>query len=165
MIIEYDSKYDEEIKDLLLELQEHITDIDQEKYNIVTPDFRENCFDKLKTEVSENEGKIYLYYSDNKVIGLIVAIINNEKEESYDFKCPKRGRVIELVVSKNNRNSGIGYKLLHHMESYLKMAGCEDVLIGVFGYNDKAINFYTKSGYHTRMIEMTKKLDEKTIYE
>lgn len=35
MIIEYDSKYDDDIKDLLVELQEHIAEIDKEKYNII----------------------------------------------------------------------------------------------------------------------------------
>ena len=41
MIIEYDKKYDEQIKDLLVELQEHIQNIDLEGYNILTDEFRE----------------------------------------------------------------------------------------------------------------------------
>ena len=38
-IIDYSSKYDNDIKDLLVELQEHIVKIDKEKYNIleITP--------------------------------------------------------------------------------------------------------------------------------
>lgn len=43
-IINYSSKYDEDIKDLLVELQEHIVEIDREKYNILTPDYREKYF-------------------------------------------------------------------------------------------------------------------------
>lgn len=31
MIVEYDSKYDEDIKDLLVQLQQHLADIDKEK--------------------------------------------------------------------------------------------------------------------------------------
>lgn len=44
MIIEYESKYDEDIKDLLLELQEHIVSIDKEKFNILTDEYREKYF-------------------------------------------------------------------------------------------------------------------------
>ena len=44
------------------------------------------------------------------------------------------------------------------MEEYLKTCGCQDILIEVFGYNERAIQFYEKMGYHTRMIEMTKKI-------
>ena len=40
-IIDYSSKYDNDIKDLLVELQEHIVKIDKEKYNILTDDYRE----------------------------------------------------------------------------------------------------------------------------
>ncbi len=43
------------------------------------------------------------------------------------------------------------------MEEHLRAVGCEDVLIGVFGYNNLALEFYNKQGYHTRMVEMTKK--------
>ncbi len=48
MVIEYTSKYDEEIKDLLIELQEYIVSIDKEKYNIITSNFREEYLKKLR---------------------------------------------------------------------------------------------------------------------
>lgn len=45
-IIEYQPKYDEDIKDLLVELQIFIASIDKEEYNIITKEFRENYFKK-----------------------------------------------------------------------------------------------------------------------
>lgn len=158
MIIEYDKKYDEEIKDLLVELQEHIQNIDVEGYNIVTEEYRERNFENFIENVSKNKGKILLYEDKGKIAGLIIGIINNEEEDSFDFKAPKRGKITDLVVSKNTRNNGIGSILLKAMEDYLKSVGCKDVLLDVFGYNEKAFSFYQKNGYHTRMIEMTKKL-------
>ena len=50
MIIEYDKKYDEPIKDLLVELQEYIQNIDLEGYNILTDEFRELYFLKTMNE-------------------------------------------------------------------------------------------------------------------
>ena len=44
MIIDYDKKYDEDIKNLLVELQIYIASIDEEGYNVVTKDFKEKYF-------------------------------------------------------------------------------------------------------------------------
>lgn len=157
MIIEYDEKYKEEVKNLLVELQEYIVSIDKEKYNIITKEYRDNYFNKTMDEIYKYEGKMYLYKDNDKIIGLMVGLINNLEESTYDFKCPKRGRITELVVSKHHRKSGVGSILLHSMEDYLKSVGCKDILLGVFAYNENAIKFYEKNGYHIRMLDMTKK--------
>ena len=39
MIVEYNSKYDDDIKSLLIELQKHIVAIDKEGYNILTKEY------------------------------------------------------------------------------------------------------------------------------
>ena len=158
MIIEYEEKYAEEVKDLFVELQEHIVNIDKEQYNIIAPQYREIYFAKTLDEVKKYEGKIFLYEKNNHIVGLIAGMINNDALDTYDFKAPKRGRISELIVSKNCRSEGIGKKLLKAMEEHLKAFGCQDILIGVFGYNERAIQFYEKMGYHTRMIEVTKKI-------
>ena len=157
MIIEYDEKYKEEVKNLLVELQEYIVSIDKEKYNIITKEYRDNYFNKTMDEIYKYEGKMYLYKDNDKITGLIVGLINNLEECTYDFKCPKRGRITELVVSKHYRKSGVGSILLHSMEDYLKSVECKDILLGVFAYNENAIKFYEKNGYHIRMHDMTKK--------
>lgn len=158
MIIEYDKKYDEEIKNLLEELQVYIANIDEEGYNIVTPSYKEKYFIKTMEEVKQYEGKILLYKEDDKITGLIIGLINNEEESTYEFDSPKRGRITELIVSHYSRSKGTGSKLLTAMEEYLKSVGCKDFLLGVFAYNEKACSFYEKHGYHNRMIDMTKTL-------
>ena len=120
MIIEYSKKYIEDIKDLLVELQNYIVEIDREKYNIITDGYGEKYLKKTIEEVEKNDGKIFLYLENNKVVGLIVGIINNEETSDYDFKAPKRGRITELIVSKNIRSKGIGSMLLEEMTKYLK---------------------------------------------
>ena len=144
MIIEYDKKYDQEIKNLLVELQEYIQSIDIEGYNRVTKEYREKNFEMVLDNVSKNKGKILLYEHKGKIVGLIIGIINNEEENTFDFEAPKRGKITDLVVSKNTRNNGIGSILLKTMENYLKSVGCKDILLDVFGYNEKAFSFYEK---------------------
>ncbi len=157
-IIDYSSKYDEDIKNLLVELQEHIVEIDREKYNILTLDYREKYFEKTINEVNKYKGKIFLAKELDSIVGLIIGIINNENESTYDFSAPKRGRVIELIVSKKCRSNGIGNQLLSKMENYFRKVGCKGVLIDVFAYNENAQRFYYKNGYFNRNIEIMKKI-------
>ena len=160
MIIDYQKQYDEEIKDLLVELQEYIVSIDKEKYNIITSEYREKYFLKMIEEVNKYNGKIFLYKEDDVILGLIVGIINNDAVNDYDFKAPKRGRVTELIVTKKKRSCGVGKKLLEKMTTYFENENCEDILIEVFAYNLNAIDFYEKNNYHSRLIEMTRKIKE-----
>lgn len=157
-IVDYNSKYDEDIKDLLVELQEYIVSIDREKYNIITPEYREECFKDNMEEIKEHQGKMYLASIDNKIIGLIIGIII-EAEDSYDFKAPKGGRITELIVSKNCRTKGIGQKLLNKMEDYFKSVGCKRILIELFEYNEIGKNFYNKNDYFNRCRDIMKKID------
>ena len=108
MIVEYDSKYDEEIKDLLVQLQQYLADMDIEGYNIVGDGYRDKYFEKTLEEVKKCNGKILLYKDNEKIVGLIVGIINNDNTIRYAFKAPKRGRITELVVDKDYRGKGIG---------------------------------------------------------
>ncbi len=157
-IINYSSKYNEPIKDLLVELQEYIAEIDKEKYNILTDEYREKYFNKTMDDVNKYEGKIFLAVESENVIGLIVGLIKNDDESTYDFKVPKRGRVTELIVSKKCRSNGTGKRLLDTMENYFKEVGCKGVLIDVFAYNENAQKFYYKNGYFNRSIEVMKKI-------
>lgn len=154
MIIEYDSKYDEEIKDLLVQLQQYLANIDKECYNIVGDGYREKYFEKTMEDVKRCNGKILLFEDNEKIVGLVIGIINNDVTIRYDFKAPKRGRITELIVDKEYRGKGIGKELLLKMKEHLKSNGCEKIMIAVFGYNENAIRFYKDNGFHIRMLDM-----------
>ena len=47
---------------------------------------------------------------------------------------------------------------MNKMEEYLNSIGCLYIAVDVFAYNENAINFYEKYGYHERMISMIKKI-------
>lgn len=155
-IIEYSSRYDEDIKDLLVELQQYISEIDKEKYNILTDEYREKYFKKTIEEVCKYDGKIYLAKDSDRIVGLIVGLINNEEIHSYDFEAPKRGRITELVISKSYRSNGLGKQLLDKMEQHFKEVDCKAILLDVFSYNENAKKFYEKNGYFNRTEEMIK---------
>ena len=110
-------------------------------------------------EVDKNNGKCYLAIKNDKAIGLIMGTIPPYEEYDYlDYKCPKGGIITELIVTSKIRSKDVGQALMDKMEEYFKFNNCEYVLVDVFAYNENAINFYNKKGYHPRMYTDIKKL-------
>ena len=158
-IIEYEDKYLEDVKDLLVELEEYIVSKDKDNLDQVHPLYRDKMALIDLEEVKNNNGKCYLAIQNNKAIGLIMGYISKYDEYDYlDYKCPKRGRITELVVTSKIRSKGIGNMLINKMEEYFKSVGCEYILVDVFAYNNIGINFYNKCGYHSRMYINIKKI-------
>ena len=151
-IIEYDDKYLEDVRDLLVELEEYILTIDEDELDQLHPEYREKMALLDLQEVNENDGKCYLAIENDKAIGLIMGIIIKFDEYDYlDYKCPKEGEITELIVTSKTRSNGVGQLLMDKMEEYFKSVGCEYILVDVFAYNKNGINFYDKQGYHPRM--------------
>lgn len=158
-IIEYEDKYLEDVRDLLVELEEYILSIDEDHLDQLHPEYREKMALLDLEEVKNYEGKCYLAIENDKAIGLIMGTIPEYDEYDYlDYKCPKRGEITELIVSSKIRSKGIGQLLIEKLEDYFKSVGCEYVIVDVFGYNDNALKFYFKKDYHARMLTCIKKL-------
>lgn len=158
-IIEYEDKYLEDVKDLLVELEEYIISIDKDNLDQLHPEYREKMVILDLEEVNKYNGKCYLAIEDDKAIGLIMGTIPEYDEYDYlDYKCPKRGRITELIVTNKIRSTGVGKALMSKMEEYFKSMNCKYIHVDVFGYNERGLNFYKKQDYHTRMEIMIKKI-------
>ena len=159
MIIEYDSIYDEQIKDLLVELQNYLIDVDDWHTQILLPQYREEMFKIDKNKVDKQNGKIYLYVEKNVVKGLIIGIVEEKDEiDKLTNDCAKTGSILELVVKSSIRGQGIGNILLEKMEEYFKSINCKRINIEVFGPNEKGLNFYEKNNYIVRDMIVSKKI-------
>ena len=151
-IVEYEEKYLDDVKDLLVELEEYIVSIDKDSLDQLHPEYKEKMAKLDLEEVNENNGKCFLAIGDEKVIGLIMGAVRKYDEYDYlDYKCPKTGEITELIVTNKIRNKGVGQLLINKMEEYFKSLDCEYINIDVFAYNENAIKFYNKNGYHHRM--------------
>ncbi len=158
-IVEYEEKYLEDVRNLLVELEEYIVEIDKDQLDHVHPEYREKMALLDLEEVKNNNGKCFLAVENNKVLGLIMGTIIKFSEYDYlDYKCPKEGKITELIVTSKIRSNGIGQSLIDKMENYFKSVGCEYILVDVFAYNENGISFYTKQDYHSRMHTMIKEL-------
>lgn len=159
-IIEYSSEFDEQVKDLLVDLQNYLIDIDDWHTQVMLPEYREESFKMDMEKVNNQDGKVYLAIENDLIVGLIMGIV--EKKDDIDKltnDCAKTGSVIELIVKSNIRGNGIGKLLLEKIEEYFKNIDCKRINIEVFGPNKKGLNFYEKNGYIPRDIIVSKKLD------
>lgn len=161
MIIEYESKYDEQIKDLLVELQNYLIDIDDWHTQILKPEYRANYFKMDLEIVKKQQGKILLEInSDNIVEGLIIGVVSSKDEiDKLTNDCAKTGEILELIVKQNTRDNGIGRKLLETIENYFKEIDCKRINIEVFGPNKNGLNFYEKNNYIIRDYIVSKRIE------
>ena len=158
-IIEYEDKYLEDVRDLLVELEEYILTVDKDELDQLHPEYREKMALLDLEEVKENDGKCFLAIENAKAIGLIMGTIIKYDDYDYlDYKCPKEGEITELIVTSKIRSKGVGQALMNKMEEYFKSVGCEYILVDVFAYNENGIKFYDKQGYHPRMHVGIKKI-------
>lgn len=158
-IEELKEMYFKNVKDLLMELQEYIIEIDNFKLNVLAKDYREKYFEYMLKDCKNNQGKVFVAVNGNKVVGMIAGFVQRyEERDKLDYACPKKGVVAELIVNKSARCDGVGSKLLNEMEVYFKSINCEYCQIDVFAPNEDAKTFYCKKGYKDRMITLFKKL-------
>lgn len=158
-IIEYNSQYDEQIKDLLVELQNYLIDIDDWHTQVMLPEYREENFQMDMRKVNNQEGKIFLAIENDLIVGLIMGIVEEKDEiDKLTNDCAKTGSVIELIVKNDIRGSGIGKTLLEQMEKYFKNINCKRINIEVFGPNKRGLNFYEKNDYIVRDMIVSKQI-------
>lgn len=159
-VIEYDSKYDEQIKDLLVELQNYLIDIDDWHTQVLIPAYRDGIFKMDMDNVKNQNGKAYLAIENEIVVGLIIGVVAVTDEiDRLTNDCAKIGNILELVVKNDIRGNGIGKCLLSKMENYFKTIDCKRINIEVFGPNKKGLNFYIKNDYVVRDMIVSKKLN------
>ena len=159
IIREYKSLDCEKIKDLLVELQEYVIEIDKYNLNIISNEYRNKYFNYMLEDCNFQQGKIFIAEENNTIIGFIVGYVQTyDERDKLDYTCPKKGIVAELIVSKQLRSKGTGKFLLTQMENYFKSINCEYIQIDVFAYNEIGKNFYYKNKYEDRMITLFKKL-------
>lgn len=158
-IVKYEDKYLEDVRKLLTELEEYLVSIDEDQLDQVHEEYYEKMALIDLKEVDENNGVCYLAIENGKVLGLIMGTIPGHDEFDYlDYKCPRRGIITELIVTREARGKNIGITLMNYIEKYFKDNGCEYSYVDVFAYNKSAINFYNIDGYHARMYTNIKKL-------
>ena len=157
-IIEYKPQYEEEVKDLLVELQEHLASLDKRKVIILKKNYRDDYFAYIISECKKHEGVIFIAEEGGHAIGLVVAkIFQDGTEYNLTTSCPKIGFISDLVVKKDKRGKGIGKILIEKAERYFSEKKCEYTQLEVFAPNERALELYKKLGFMVNSYYLSKK--------
>lgn len=160
MIIEYNEDYLEEVRDLLVELEEHIVSLDKDHLDRIHADYRKKAPLLALKEAEERDGKCFLWIENRKAKGMIIGYIRPYEASDYlDYTCPRMGIISELIVSEGIRGHGAGTALMRQMKDYFIKQYCKYIELDVFVYNRAAISFYQKEGFYPRMMTMIRELD------
>lgn len=140
MIKEIDKKYLEELVELKKSAWKKL-----EKKLGKTPDNEIKKYLNLTLK----KGKLFGYFSKNKLVGCIGIVIN--KKEKY-------GEIENFFVKEEFQGKGIGKELIKFIENYARMNKINFLKLNVRLKNTKAINFYKKRGYEKFALIMGKKI-------
>lgn len=158
-IVVYKDEYKEDVKDLLEELQDYHAKIDEQNIMTSVSNYKEEYFNLIMNLVKEKEGKIFLAIKDSKVLGLTICVVDDLPfGHKYVSRCPKRGRILKLIIKEKERSQNIGSSLLEQTEAYLKSINCKYIDIDVFGTNKIGLEFYKKKGYYIGTYKIIKKI-------
>lgn len=160
---EYTSDFYSIFQKFTEELQDHIVSLDTQERVIRHSNFGAYYAQKIISEVSKQGGKIILAFDEDKVIGVVVALIlKRNDEDALQLKPAKYGEIEKLYVLDTYRGKGVGSHLFKMAEKYLvEEEKCDYVEVVVFGDNDKAYDLYKKLGYADREFILIKKVSKK----
>jgi len=159
IIREYAPKDKGEVITLLVQLQEHLVAVDDENVQMLTDRYRKEYLNYLFDELRDNNGILLVAENATTIIGLVAGVVEpKDKVDVLTNRCPIRGKVLELIVSKDHRSGGAGTALLQAMEDYFKKHECEYICVDVFAPNARAYAFYQNNDYSPRNIELYKRL-------
>lgn len=112
-IIPY-SNEKQQVVNLLIELQEYLVSVDDEKVQTIDDEYGEKYFTYLQGLVKNHDGIILLAVSGSEVVGFIAGYIEPKDEEDIiTNRCPKRGIISDLAVTASCRGSGVGKDLMN----------------------------------------------------
>ena len=159
IIREYAPQDKAEVITLLVQLQEHLVAVDDENVQMLTDRYPKEYLNYLLDELRENHGVLFVLENATEIIGLVAGIIEpKDKEDILTNRCPIRGKVLDLIVSKDHRSGGAGTALLQAIEDYFRKHECEYICVDVFAPNKGAYTFYENNSYSPRNIELYKRL-------
>ena len=146
-LTEYTPQFENDVKDLLVELQAHLASLDPYHIIVLRDNYRNDYFAHAMAAVKKHAGKIFLALEKEKAVGVAICMIPPYGEESrLTTTCPKCGFISDLVVTASMRGKGIGSALLAQAEQYFTEQNCTLMQFCVSAYNQRALRLYERFG-------------------
>ena len=163
VVEEYRACYENDVKDLLVELQSDLVKLDERGVLVLKDDYRDKYFYYVSEEIEKHDGKIFVAVDCGKAIGAVVCkIFQGGGESELTTSCPRVGFISDLVVTKDQRRRGIGKALIKRAENYFADKGCAYTQLEVFAPNADAFALYRRLGFDVNCLYLSKKLPQRS---
>ena len=109
----------------------------------------------LKEVLKNHESRLIVYEIQNKIVGYLMA------EESLNppvYKETRIGLIVEIGVTKNYRNKGIGEELISEIEKWFLNKDITRIECVISDFNEISKGFWFKNGYNPYNLMCVKKL-------
>lgn len=158
-ITEYTPSMEQGVKDLLVELQSCLAEIDPYRIIVLNENYRDGYFAYVLSCVGRFEGKIFVALEGETAVGALVCYLPPCGTESrLTTTCPRVGFISDLVVTASMRGKGIGSALLREAERHFLEKHCDFMQLNVFARNQQAIAFYRAHGMEEDCMYLKKML-------
>lgn len=152
------------IRKMKLEDYEEVKEIFYEVHNLHLknrPDIYKNTnplpIDIFNEFLNNKEYLNYVYIIENKVIGVLIAVIKTTLDNSI-LKANKICFIESLGVKKDNQHKGIGKELYNHLKEEVKVKNIDAIELNVWSFNENAIKFYKSIGMHIKNMRLEEKI-------
>ena len=138
------------INELLLQVQKVHSDIRPDLFKYIGTKYNDS---ELEGIIKNSETPVFVYESDNKVVGYVFCIVTNYHNDT-SFCDHKTIYIDDLCVDEDTRGMHIGTKLYNHVIDFARKSGCYNVTLNVWAGNDGAMKFYERIGFKVQKIGM-----------
>ncbi|RME52343.1 GNAT family N-acetyltransferase [Candidatus Woesearchaeota archaeon] len=140
----------------LLELKQEWFEYEANNDNRLDKSFsKKGLATTLKETLADNNSIIIIARDSSVYIGFVSVQIG---EAPPHAKPTNIGLIRALYVRPEARRSGVATKLIEKAHRWAKEHGATRVSVSVNAQNTQALSFYKKSGYHPRLVVLSKEL-------
>ncbi len=113
----------------------------------------------LEKTISNDDSDILVYENGGTVVGFI--LLQAKTRPDFDFMLPgKFCYIMDIIVTKNQRNKGFGTSLMNSAKDWAKEQDCIFINLDVLVNNPGAIKLYEKLDFIAKAQEMYCWLDK-----
>lgn len=149
--------------DSLLPLFQQVHDLHvNERSDIYIDNLTPVEHDFYLSQLRDSKQDIFVAYSEKGICAVVV--LKQEEVVANSFLRNRRILFINsLCVAENQRNTGIGKKMMQFVCEYAKKLNVDSIELGVLENNKSAIRFYESIGLRTKSRKMELRLEDMSL--
>ncbi len=123
-------------------------------------DVASHSLEHLRSAMDNPSVALFVAEEEGRAIGLIEICVMQTADDP--LLVPRRYAKVEtIVVSAAHQRKGVGRALMERAHEWACQRGLNEVMLGVWEFNQGAITFYEELGYTTAFRRMWRRLDRK----